>query len=106
LSSLRGQPLVESSNITLRFDRDSAGGFAGCNWYGGRYTTMGTNLAFVDFSSTTRGCDSPPGVEDQERLFLQTMGEVMAFEIASDRLTLQARRGGDGLLLFTRRVPR
>ena len=44
LTSLRGNPLLEETEITLKFENEILSGLAGCNGYGGgpdsgRYTT-------------------------------------------------------------------
>lgn len=103
LSSLRGKPPIAQSNVTLKFERTSAGGYGGCNRYGGEVTAADGKFNLGLLSSTSRGC-LQPGVSDQERAYLKTLGEVITYEMVGDRLIVRDRAGKD-VLTFTRMVP-
>lgn len=105
LASLGGAPPVPRSRLTLQFESQTAGGYGGCNWYGGDYR-VGTRrtLRFDEFSSTARGCLSPPGVEDQEREYLDALGRVEHYRVSANRLVL-LDQSNTPLLEFTRREP-
>ena len=104
LSSLSGQPPLARSRVTIEFETDSASGYGGCNWYGGPYRLSGRNLSFEEVGSTSRGCLSPSGVEEQERQYLEALRRIRGYRIDGDRLRLQDATGSS-LLEFTRRVP-
>jgi len=67
LISLNGGGLVTGSNITLAFAEGQAGGFAGCNHYGGPYTATSTGaITISEIAITAQGCLEPEGVMQQE----------------------------------------
>lgn len=69
-----------------------ASGFSGCNRYSGGYrregaAEQGNPLAFTAMAGTLMAC--PEGGE-LERRYLRMLGEVTAFTIEADRLSLLA----------------
>ncbi|MGQ9598923.1 MAG: META domain-containing protein [Anaerolineae bacterium] len=103
LISLRGQPLLTDTHISLVFEADQAGGFSGCNRYGGPYTVTGAGkLTFPGMSVTLMACLSPEGVMDQEERYLKTLGEAAAYRLTDDRLEVQDA-AGETILTFVRR---
>jgi heat shock protein HslJ len=103
LTEIRGAPLVAGSRVTLRFEPGSAGGYNGCNWYGGDYVLTGSNIKWGDISQTLRGC-LQPGIQDQERNYHRSLHEAVVVDATKDRLTLKSA-SGQPLLVFARRVP-
>jgi heat shock protein HslJ len=104
LSSFNGKPPVPGSRITLEFEPDSLGGYSGCNWYGGAYTTAGTTLAVQEISGTARGCAAPAGIGKQESAYYRALRQVAAYGLIGNRLDLKSHT--DELLLsFIRREP-
>jgi heat shock protein HslJ len=102
LASIRGEAPVAKSRITLRFDEAGAGGYGGCNWYGGAYDASGGELEWKEMSSTLRAC-LDPAAGDQERRFLEAVGAATRYRIEGDRLLL-SNGGSAPLLIFTRRA--
>ena len=102
--SVDGARVLAGTQITLEADSLGLGGYAGCNWYGGRYTRRGDSLRVEDVSSTGRGCLVPQGVTEQEMRFLTLLREARSYRISGDTLRLQGA-GGQGILAFRRRPP-
>lgn len=68
LASLNGESLVEDSNITLNFADGNAGGYSGCNAYGGEYTTEGDTLTIPGVAQTHRTARSRKVLYSKRRL--------------------------------------
>jgi heat shock protein HslJ len=96
LTELMGKPPVAGTGISAEFTADGkVSGSAGCNRYSGSYTVSGNNITFSSpMASTMMMCEQ--AVMDQESAYLNALGEVTAFAINGDQLTLSA---GDGTQL-------
>lgn len=111
LDSLDGHPLIEGTYAWIRFDRDTYGGFDGCNMFGGR-TDSGTPVAGNDGSFTTPsatestliGCESPEGILDQSDNYLNLLRQGERFIVENDRLEI-LDGAGDVRLAFLRKPP-
>ncbi len=103
LVSIRREAPVAKSRITLRFDDEGAGGYGGCNWYGGAYEASNGKLEWKEMSSTLRAC-ADGALTDQERAYLDALGTVERYRIEGDRLVL-TDGGGEPVLELTRRAP-
>ena len=110
LSLLDGEPLIEGTFVTLKFDGDVVGGFDGCNSYGGR-SQDGMSVADVDgrisvppLASTAKGCIEPEGVLDQGDAYLSALMQSQRFRVDGDQLEIF---DGDGVarLVFVRQMP-
>ncbi|MGH9458492.1 MAG: META domain-containing protein [Thermoanaerobaculia bacterium] len=101
LVSLRGEAPVEKSRISLRFDEHAAGGYGGCNWYGGAYDIQGAAIDWGEMTATMRAC-ADRSLMDQEASYLGTLAEVERYEVEDSRLVL-LDAGGTPLLEFQRR---
>ena len=104
LAEIHGAPPVAGSRITLRFERDAAGGYSGCNWYGGDYKVTSSNIKWGDIAQTLRGCLRPAGVQEQEKTYHRTLHQAVVVDATNERLVLRSAEG-QPLLVFTRRVP-
>ena len=73
-------------------DAATAGGYSGCNQYGGRYVAGEDGaLQFRELANTLMACDKPEGVQDQETAFLAALNTIDAYTLdAEGRLTLLA----------------
>jgi heat shock protein HslJ len=97
VAALGGAPVIAGTNVTLRFSGGGAGGYGGCNWYGGRYTRADSALDIAEIASTARGCLRPAGVEEQEQRLFRILERVASYRVAGGRLLL-ADSAGDVLL--------
>ena len=79
LTSLHGNPLLEETEITLRFEDEILVGNAGCNGYGGgptsgRYTaTKKGALDIPILAINVELCPSPEGVMEQEKAYVTAL---------------------------------
>jgi heat shock protein HslJ len=88
LSTLSDQDLVPDTSITARFTLDGKVSVsAGCNLYSGTFTNSGNSIQISSpLASTLMACS--PEIMEQENSYLTILGEVRAFTVAGDQLTL------------------
>lgn len=109
LTSLRGQPPLADTHLTLEFLEDGAAGFAGCNSFGSaggaegesEYVASGGELALGALAQTLMLCDGPEGVMEQEQAYMEALGQATAYRVEGDVLELQDE-GGETILTFQR----
>lgn len=78
--------------LTLRLNSEDsqAGGFAGCNGYGARYTLRGDSISFEAPISTKMFCE---GVQEVENAFLGALPNVTTYSATDSTLTLLGGQG-------------
>lgn len=109
LVSLHGEPLLEGTHISLEFEEDRLGGFAGCNHYGGGPDSGGYDVTpeggfeIPMLAITEMACLEPEGVMEQEQAYVQALTGATVYRLEDDTLSLQ-NAGGETVLVF-RRVP-
>lgn len=104
LVSLNGQSLVQGTNITLAFADGGAGGYAGCNHYGGSYTaTDQDGFTMAEIAITEMYCMEPDGVMDQEAAYIKALMGAAAYRAADGRLEID-NAAGEMVLVFEPRV--
>ena len=101
LTSLNGEAPLGGTQISLGFEDDRAGGFAGCNGYGGPYNADGNSLSIQEIASTAQGCLEPEGVMAQEEAYLDALLSVVGYQIVDDRMELSDEAGAVRLV-YTR----
>ena len=94
LESLNGEPLLEDTNITLEFNDDGLGGYAGCNMYGSPYKATATSLSVESIYSDAQACNTPTGVMQQEEAYRLALYQAATYYITDNRLEL-ANGAGD-----------
>ena len=100
LVKLQGANLLPGTNITVSFAEGNAGGFAGCNSYGGPYEAAGDGALSVSMlSATLMACLEPEGVMEQESAYLAALQEAAAYRVTGGRLEIEDG-GGKVLLVF------
>lgn len=73
---------------TVAFDGELAGGFSGCNSYGGEYELDGDSIAIGEITATDMGC---PGPEmETEQAYLSVFGDVDGWSIEDRELVLSS----------------
>ncbi|MCK4472442.1 MAG: META domain-containing protein, partial [Anaerolineae bacterium] len=101
LTSLNSNTLLEGSNITLNFAEGGAGGFAGCNAYGGEYTAADEGaLTIGEMVITLMDCQTPEGILEQEAAYVEALRNATAYRVMDDRLEI-ANAAGETTLVFT-----
>lgn len=96
--------VVAGSMISLTFSVDGqAGGFSGCNVYGGAYQVADDRLTFDTIVSTQRAC-ADEAVMQQEQQYLQALQQAERFTLTEERLTIvyedEQADDGQGALTF------
>jgi len=78
--------------LTLRLEQADhrAGGFAGCNRFGGSYRLVEDSLSFGPLAATRMAC--PAGM-DLEQRFLAMLGEVRRYQATDSTLSLLSPAG-------------
>jgi heat shock protein HslJ len=93
-----GQPPIEGSMITLMLANDQAGGYGGCNSYGGTYQLDADTISFDQVTSTLRACEDD-NITGQEQRYFQALESAARFERMDNFLTLSDDSGNE-LLTF------
>lgn len=97
------ESLVEGSSITLLFGGGQAGGFGGCNTYGGIYQVDKNIITFGELVRTEVAC-ADEKVTEQEQRYFQALQSAMQFEVDGDQLKI-TYDGGNGVLVFDAASP-
>jgi heat shock protein HslJ len=102
VQELDDQPVLESTAITIVFDRAGrVSGNAGTNRYMGSYTRAGSDrLAVSDLGATKMYLDLPPGRMQQETTYLDLLQSVERFTLEDDGLILWVE--GERSILYRR----
>jgi heat shock protein HslJ len=93
LVSLKGDALIEGTQITLNFADVSLKGSAGCNTYWGSYTASEDGLRLSGMYWTEIGCPEPEGILDQEKAYLDALNEAARYRVEGDRLEVYDETG-------------
>lgn len=102
LTTLRGDPVLPDTEVTLELDDQHLGGSGGCNGYGASYLASATTLEFVvGVHSTDILCDTPAGVMDQEEAYLEALSRAATYRLEGARLEL-SDASGTVTLVFSR----
>lgn len=97
---LNGEPLFQSSQITLNFEDDGrVSGSSSCNSYTGSFKLNAGRLTFGPLAMTRRAC-FPQAVMDQEQDFVEVMGDNP--HVSLDENGLLTLTGEDGRSLTAR----
>lgn len=92
LQTIYGQGLVADTRITLGFSLTTyeghVGGYAGCNSYGGQFLEASEGRFKIgETAMTAMGC-GPAATMEQESLYLETLGEVVAYHVTDEQLVM------------------
>ena len=88
LVSLKGDPWIENTLITLQFENFQASGSSGCNLYNTSYERSRTELNFGLVTSTAMECELPEGIMVQEQAYFSALEKVVAYRIENQGLNL------------------
>lgn len=89
---------VEGSLVTLILANGQAGGYGGCNSYGGTYQVEGDSLTFGEMVRTERACEDER-ITEQEGRYLQALESVARLE-RTDNFLVLSDTDGNALLTF------
>jgi len=107
LTSLRGQPLLPDTTISLEFGEAWYSGYTGCNNYGGgpdsgKYTaTDEGTLKIIGMAVTVQLCPTPAGVMEQEQMYVAAFASIATYRLNEDCLELQDAPG-ETILVYAR----
>jgi len=113
LRALNGQDLAPGTTITLVFDGVSFFGYGGCNAYGRLAAAEGTQgnhqygatedefLAITDVAIADGECPAPPGVMEQEEVYVATLQRAAAYRLEGERLEM-LDAASEVILVFAR----
>ena len=96
--------IIAETTISLNFDTAGhVSGNSGCNTYSAGYQAGGNSLTVAQPAVTSRTCDTPKGVMDQEKQYLNALKSAATFQISGNQL--QIRSGGDAMAVMADRAP-
>ncbi len=87
LVGLNGSAPLEGTTLTLTFDKNTLGGNAGCNSFGGKYEVDGDILSITELVSTLMAC-ADTEVMDQESAYLNALGAAQTFSVKGTELRI------------------
>ena len=97
--------VIPGTRITASITSDGRiGGSAGCNLYGGSWTSDGDSFTIGQVYSTEMYCMEPEGVMDQESAYFVLLGQVAGYVLSGESLVL-TDSSGNPLLVFSPAVP-
>jgi len=108
LTSLRGNNLIEDTEIPLYFTERYLGGRMTCNHYGGgpdsgAYTATDDGTLMIDeIAVTVRLCSEPEGIMEQEAAYIEALRDAAAYRLVDDRLEI-TDAGDETILVFERK---
>jgi heat shock protein HslJ len=94
LTEIRGKPPLGTEELTLAVDDSTAGGYSGCNYFGGIPHVTAGAFRLDDLVSTLRACEDTR-LMDQESDYLAILARTSAWEIEGARLHLHAETEED-----------
>lgn len=94
LTVLNGANIIPGTEITAIFgDAGNLSGSAGCNSYTGGYQISGDTLSIGGIGTGQQFCAEPPGVMDQEQLYITVLNGATGFSINGQQLSIRSSRG-------------
>jgi heat shock protein HslJ len=95
LTSLKGESLIEGTEIDLYFEEAFLGGSMTCNGYGGgpdsgKYVAAddGTLRLGEYFAVTVQLCSEPQGIMEQETAYIEALLSTETYRVVDGRLQL------------------
>ena len=102
LTALLGKSPLQGTEVTSEFTASgNVSGTAGCNRYGGRFTSSGRSLRLSSLVSTQMACVT--AIMAQEAAFLKALSSTRSYAVEGATLTLRSA-GGRALLTFRSRT--
>jgi heat shock protein HslJ len=89
-------PLIAGSSITLLVGGGQAGGFGGCNAYGGTYAVDGNTITVGEMIHTEAAC-ADATVTEQEQRYFEALASASQYDVDGDQLRITY---DDGTMIF------
>ena len=107
LTSLEGSGPIQSTRITLYFEKTHLGGEMTCNGYGGgpdsgKYSATDDGvLTIPQLAMTMQECASPKGVMEQEATYIEALTKAATYRVIGDHQLEIADDSGNVMLVYT-----
>jgi heat shock protein HslJ len=86
--------ILPGTVITAFFDGlHTVSGTSGCNEYTASYAISQTSMGIGQPETTKKICDAPPGVMEQENLYLATLQKGAAYSVTNKSMTITDSQG-------------
>ena len=92
LMEIGGEPPIGEGRITLIVDEESAGGWSGCNHWGGTPVVTDETIRVNDIVATAMACEDARRM-DQESAYLGILGQTSTWAIEDGTLVLRSATG-------------
>ena len=89
------------STTTAQFQSTEVSGISGCNNYSASYQEDKNKLSFGGVATTRKSCLTPPGIMQQEEVFLNAISLVSAYKLKGSLLQMVDGQGNT-LLTFSK----
>jgi heat shock protein HslJ len=95
------QVLVANTDLTIQFNQGEVNGSGGCNSFMGRYAVGSNQISMGGPVATTRKA-CPPGVQDQEDLFIAALRGASGVDVTNqgNLRIAYTNAQGSGVLIF------
>lgn len=80
--------VIPATEVTMEFGNDGASGSAGCSNYSTPYKVDAPMLEVGAVTATKAWCDTPDGLMDQERRYLDILSRESFYRVFGDQLSL------------------
>jgi len=93
--------VLPRSTTTALFQANQVTGIAGCNNFNASYQATRNKLSFGPVATTRKICNTPPGIMQQEKTFLDALDSTASYKLKNNSLELIDSKGKT-LLTFRR----
>ena len=105
---LNGKRVIRGTVLTLSTAQDSAGGYDGCNGFGGQHEDDSLvarpdgTISFPRFIRTFRLCEHPRGTQDQQDSYLAALADAKQYQVQDNRLEVRDGSGKVRLVMVNK----
>ena len=105
---LNGNRVIRGTVLTLSTTQDSAGGYDGCNGFGGQHEDGSLvarpdgTISFPSFIRTFMLCERPRGTQDQQDSYRMALADGREYRVMVDRLEIRDGSGKVRLVMVNK----
>ena len=99
-------PLAGTLTTAQFMENSSLEGSAGCNNYTGRYTVANSSITIQVDLGTQMMCPDPPGLMEQESLYLRQLQSVRSYQFSGNELAFYGPDNNPLLIFWPAAQPR
>jgi heat shock protein HslJ len=86
--------VINDTSMTIEFNTNGTlSGNSGCNSYSGSYSLSKQQIEISQLISTKKLCNNPPGIMEQEAMYLTALQSAATYLIEGKTLELRTRAG-------------